>query len=114
MTTRGRRGRTLYRVDNVAVLGDAMTDYVLATGTTRASAAGAPEHMAAWLEAHGYRIVRTPGIGPVDIGDPDLVDRIAALIDWRSICEGGADRRSILRQVLAAVAIVGADVSRGA
>jgi hypothetical protein len=44
-------------MDAAAVLGDALTDYVLATGTKRASATQAPEHMARWLEAHGYRIV---------------------------------------------------------
>lgn len=45
-------------VDTAAVLADAMTDYVLAVGVNRAApAAGAPEHMAAWLAAHGYRVV---------------------------------------------------------
>ena len=40
------------------MLADAMTDYVLTVGVARAApAAGAPEHMAAWLEAHGYHVV---------------------------------------------------------
>jgi Protein of unknown function (DUF3040) len=45
-------------VDTAAVLAAALTDYVLAIGVGRAApAAGAPEHMAAWLEAHGYHVV---------------------------------------------------------
>ncbi|MGH3780791.1 MAG: hypothetical protein ACRDRO_09250 [Pseudonocardiaceae bacterium] len=52
-----------------------MTDYVLAAGTNKAPAARAPEHMAAWLEAHGYWIVGTAGVGLVDPRDPDVVER---------------------------------------
>jgi hypothetical protein len=36
-----------------------MTGYFLAAGTNRAPAASAPAHMAAWLEAHGYQILRS-------------------------------------------------------
>ena len=77
-----------------------MTDYVLAVGAKRAPAARAPEHMAEWLDAHGYRIVRVPAdIEPGDPYDADLADRIASLIDRRSWCRDGADRCSILCQV---------------
>jgi hypothetical protein len=80
-----------------------MTDYLIAVGAKRAPAARAPEHMAEWLVAQGYRIVRVPaGIEPGDPGDADLVDRIAALLGRRSCCRDSADRCSILRQVLAA------------
>ena len=45
-------------MNTAAVLADAMTDYVLTGGVDRAApAAGAPAHMAAWLEAHGYHVV---------------------------------------------------------
>ena len=45
-------------MNTAAVLADAMTDYVLTVGVNRAApAAGAPEHMAVWLEAHGYQVV---------------------------------------------------------
>ena len=91
-----------------------MTDYVLANGTNRAPAGLAPAHMASWLGARGYRIVRSPGPGPVDPGDPDLVARITALIDWQS-CEDEGDRRAIVRQVLAAVSsrsAIGPDLRR--
>jgi hypothetical protein len=63
-TTRGRRGRTLRPVNTAAVLADAMTDYVLTVGGNRAApAAGAPEHMAAWLKAHGYQVVHHSQVG---------------------------------------------------
>jgi hypothetical protein len=100
------------RVDTAAVLENAMTDYVLAAGTNKAPAVGAPEHLAAWLEAHGYRIVRTPDIDPLDPADRARVEGIAARIDWRCVCEDGAGRCSIVRQVLAAVAAAPADVRR--
>jgi hypothetical protein len=62
--TQRRRDRTLDRVNTAAVLADAMTDYVLTVGVGRAApAAGAPEHMAAWLEAHGYHVVHHPQLG---------------------------------------------------
>jgi hypothetical protein len=80
-----------------------MTDYLLANGTNKAPATLAPAYMASWLDARGYRIVRSPDHGPVDPGDADLVARIAALIDWQP----GEDedyRHAIVRQVLSAVA----------
>ena len=95
-------------MDTAAVLGNAMTDYVLAAGTNKAPAVRAPEHMAAWLAAHGYRIVRTSDIGPVDPSDRD---RIAARIKWGCVGQDGLGRCSILRQVLRAVAAP-ADVRR--
>lgn len=79
-----------------------MTDYFLANGTNKAPATLAPAHIASWLDARGYRIVRLPAPGPVDPGDPDLVARIAALIDWES-CERDDNRRAIVRQVLASL-----------
>jgi hypothetical protein len=85
------------------MISSAMTDYLLANGTNKAPATLAPAHMAAWLDARGYRIVRSPGPGSTDPGDADLVARIAALIEWRP-CEDEDDRHSIVRQVLAAVA----------
>jgi hypothetical protein len=51
-------------VNTDAVLADAMTDYVLTVGVDRAApAAGAPKHMAAWLEAHGYQVVHHSQVG---------------------------------------------------
>jgi hypothetical protein len=76
-----------------------MTDYFLANGTNKAPAAQAPAHIASWLDARSYRIVRLPATGPVDPGDQDLVARITALIDWET-CEQEEDRRAIVRQIL--------------
>ncbi|GAA5121838.1 hypothetical protein GCM10023320_31250 [Pseudonocardia adelaidensis] len=76
-----------------------MTDYFLANGTNKAPATLAPAHIASWLDSRGYHIVRLPVAGPVDPGDPDLVARIAALIDWRSF-EHEDDRLAIVRQIL--------------
>jgi hypothetical protein len=91
-----------------------MTDYLLANGTNKAPALQAPTHMASWLETRGYRIVRSPGPGPADPGDSDLVARIAALIDW-SAAEADEDaRRAIVRQVLAARSAVVTDLRRAA
>jgi hypothetical protein len=93
-----------------------MTDYLLANGTNKAPATRAPAHMASWLDARGYRIVRLPDTGPVDPGDIDLVARIAALIDWES-CEREDNRREIVRQVLATISIPSAghtDIRRAA
>ena len=54
-------------MNTAAVLADAMTDYVLTVGVDRAApAAGAPEHMAAWLEAQGYQIVHHSQVGHRD------------------------------------------------
>jgi hypothetical protein len=99
-------------MDTAAVLGNAMTDYLLAVGAKTAPAARAPEYMAEWLDAYGYRIVRVPAdIEPGDPYDADFADRSASLIDRRSCCRDGADRCSILRQVLA-VGATRADVRR--
>jgi hypothetical protein len=79
-----------------------MTDYFLANGTNKAPAALAPAHIASWLDARGYHIVRLPAAGSVDPGDVDLVARIAALIDW----DAGEDedsRHAIVRRVLSAL-----------
>lgn len=77
-----------------------MTDYLLANGTNTAPAVRAPAHMAAWLEARGYRIVRSPDSRPGGPGDLDVVARIAGLIDWRSAADEDG-RREIVRLVLA-------------
>jgi hypothetical protein len=93
-----------------------MTDYFLANGTNKAPAVQAPAHIASWLDSRGYRIVRLPAPGPVDPGDPDLVARITALVDWDR-CEREDDRRAIVRQVLASLCIPSAahpDVRRAA
>ena len=80
-----------------------MTDYLLANGTNKAPARLAPAHMATWLDARGYRIVRFPGPGSVDPGDADLVARITALIDWPSCELEDDDRRTIVRQILSSL-----------
>jgi hypothetical protein len=98
-------------VNNAALISSAMTDYLLVNGTNKAPAAQAPAHMAAWLEAKGYCIVRSPGADP---GDFDLVARIAALIDWQSAADEDG-RREIVREVLAtssATSAVPTDVRR--
>lgn len=87
-------------MNNAAIISSAMTDYLLANGTNKAPAAKAPAHMAAWLEARGYCIVRSPLRGPAESDDLDLVARIAALIGWRSAADEDG-RREIVRQVLA-------------
>jgi hypothetical protein len=80
-----------------------MTDYLLTNGTNRAAAAQAPAHMAEWLEAKGYRLVRSSG--PFDPQDPALLALIGELVEWPS-CEDEDGRRSVVRQVLAAIAAV--------
>jgi hypothetical protein len=87
-------------MDTAAVIGDAMTDYLLAAGTNKAPATRAPAHMAAWMQSRGYRLVRNSA-GPVDPGDPHQVARIAATIEWQIGVEA-PDRYSIVRQVLLA------------
>lgn len=79
-----------------------MTDYFLANGTNKAPAAMAPAHIASWLDARGYHIVRLPATGSVDPGDVDFVARIAALIDWDA-GEDEDDRHAIVRRVLSAL-----------
>jgi hypothetical protein len=102
-------------VNTAAVIGNAMTDYLLAAGTNKAPATGAPAHVAAWLEARGYRIVRSPVMRPVDPGDLDQVARIVGSIDWHPTHDECGNRRSIVRQVLAtaaAAATVATDTRR--
>ena len=99
--------RTLGAVDTATAIGFAMTDYLLASGTNTASAMRAPDHMAAWLEAHGYRLVRPDVTTSTDPDDPEVVARIAAQIDWRSVAADADAQRSIVSQVLAAVAAAG-------
>jgi hypothetical protein len=79
-----------------------MTDYLLAAGTDKAPATRAPEHMAAWLEARGYELVRSPAGGPADPDDRERVARIAAAVDWRSVDDDANARNAIVRQVLLA------------
>ncbi len=91
-----------------------MTDYLLTNGTSRAAAAQAPAHMAQWLEAKGYRLVRSSR--PFDPQDPALLTLIGKLVEWPT-CEDEDGRRSIVSQVLAAVAAVNAatpDICRAA
>jgi nucleotide-binding universal stress UspA family protein len=97
LTTRGRLVRTIDSMNTAAVIGDAMTDYLLAAGTNKAPANRAPAHMAAWMRSHGYRIVRSP----VDPGDPQQVARIAAAIDWQADIDA-VEKYAIVREVLAA------------
>jgi hypothetical protein len=90
-------------VNTAAVIGDAMTDYLLAAGTNKAPATRAPAHMAAWMRSRGYQVVRSPACGPAggpaDPGDPLQIARLAATIDWPAGIDA-ADRRAIVRQVL--------------
>jgi hypothetical protein len=90
-------------VDTAAVIANAMTDYLLASGTNKAPASRAPAHMAAWLEARGYRIVRTPAPRPFNPGDRDEIARIASSIDWRSTSVANETRNEIVRQLVDAV-----------
>jgi hypothetical protein len=99
-------------VDTAGVIADAMTDYLLASGTKKAPATRAPAHMAAWLEARGYRIVRSPAPRPVgsapaprsvDQGDPDEITRIVSSIDWHSTGVASENRGEIVRRLIDAV-----------
>ena len=83
------------------MIGFAMTDYLLAFGTNKAPAARAPDHMAAWLDSRGYKLVRSPA-GPADPDDSAQVARIAAEVDWYSVAYDPGARHAIVRQVLAA------------
>lgn len=113
MTTPAAPGVTLVPVNTAAVIGSAMTDYLLASGTNKAPATHAPAHMADWLHAHGYRIVRSPATGQVDPGDTEMIARITGQIDWQSASDEGGTRRSVVRQVLAAL-VTGADGRKAA
>jgi hypothetical protein len=66
--------------ETAAVLGNAMTDYLLAVRAKTAPAARTPDHMANWLDAHGYRIVRVPT--DIETGDPAE----AMYARWRDVC----------------------------
>jgi hypothetical protein len=90
-----------------------MTDYFLANGTNKAPATLAPAHIASWLDSRGYHVVRLPVARQADPGDPDLVARIAAVIDWRS-CEHEDDRRAIVRQVISSLTGARTDLGRAA
>lgn len=90
-------------MNTAAVIGNAMTDYLLAAGTNKAPANRAPAHMAALLEARGYRIVRSSAALAVDPVDHDEVGRITAAIDWRSADAGDEARNAIVRQVISAI-----------
>lgn len=113
MTTAATRADILWVVDTAALISSAMTDYFLANGTNKAPAVQAPAHIASWLDARGYRIVRLPVPGPVDPGDADLVARIAALVDWSS-CEHEDHRLAIVRQVISNLSAAPTDVRRAA
>jgi hypothetical protein len=98
MTTPGRRSHTLRTVNTANLIGYAMTDYLLAAGTNKAPATGAPAHMAAWLEARGYRIVHSSVICEVEPGELDQAARIVRLIDWHAPTTSAAtDARSSAR-----------------
>ena len=91
-------------VNTATVISDAMTAYVLASGTNKAPAAGAPAHVAAWLESRGYRIVRSPALRPVEPGDLDQVTRLVELVNWHSARDDRESRRSVVLQILALAA----------
>jgi hypothetical protein len=114
MTTAAAPSVTLVPVNTAAVIGSAMTDYLLASGTNKAPATRAPAHMAAWLHAHGYRIVRSPATGQIDPGDTETVARITGQIDWQAGGDEGGTRRSVVRQVLAALVAGAADARKAA
>jgi hypothetical protein len=103
MTTRGWVEQHPGVVDTAAVIADAMTDYLLASGTNQAPATRAPAHMAAWLEARGYRIVRSPAPRPVDPGDRDEIARIVSTVDWESTGVASANRTEVVRRLVEAV-----------
>ena len=112
MTTTRSAEPTLGTVNTAAVISAAMTDYLLAAGTNKAPATGAPAHMAAWLESRGYRVVRSPAMRPIEQGDLDQLARIVGLVDWHPTGGECDARRSIVAQVLAAAAA--ADTPRAA
>jgi hypothetical protein len=93
-----------FPMDTAAVLGDAMTDYVLCAGTDKAPAAGAPECMSRWLHARGYRIVRTSGRGRPTQGT-DGRGQVVTL-GWGCVGTDGAYQCAVLRQLRAAVGAI--------
>jgi hypothetical protein len=90
-------------VDTATVIANAMTDYLLASGTNKAPATRAPAHMAAWLDARGYRLVRPPAPRPAEQDDQNEFTRIASSIDWRSAGITSEAKSEIVRQVIDAV-----------
>lgn len=85
------------------MIANAMTDYLLASGTNKAPATRAPAHMAAWLDARGYRLVRPPAPHPDEQGDRDELTRIASSIDWHSAGITNEAKNEIVRQIIDAV-----------
>jgi hypothetical protein len=90
-------------VDTATVIANAMTDYLLASGTNKAPAKRAPAHMAAWLDARGYRLVRPPAPHPAEQDDRNEFTRIASSIDWRSAGITSEAKSEIVRQIIDAV-----------
>ena len=82
------------------MIANAMTDYLLASGTNKAPATRAPAHMAAWLEARGYRLVRPPAPSPAEQGARDEFARIASSIDWHSAGITSEAKSEIVRQII--------------
>lgn len=80
-----------------------MTDYLLASGTNKAPATRAPAHMAAWLEARGYRLVQTPAPRSAGQGDRNEFTRIASSIDWRCAGLSVEAKSEIVHQIIDAV-----------
>ncbi|MCH6164163.1 hypothetical protein [Pseudonocardia alaniniphila] len=90
-------------MDTATVIANAMTDYLLASGTGTAPATRAPAHMAAWLDARGYRLVRPPAPHPSEQDDGNEFARIASSIDWHSADITDEAKGEIVRQVIDAV-----------
>jgi hypothetical protein len=90
-------------VDTATVIANAMTDYLLASGASKAPATRAPAHMAAWLDARGYRLVRPPAPHPADQGGPSELTRIASSIDWHSADLTSEAKSEIVREIIDAV-----------
>jgi hypothetical protein len=90
-------------VDTATVIANAMTDYLLASGTNKAPATRAPAHMAAWLDARGYRLVQPSAPLPAEQDDRDECARIASAIDWHSADITSEAKREIVRQIVDAV-----------
>jgi hypothetical protein len=90
-------------VDTATVIANAMTDYLLASGTNKAPATRAPAHMAAWLDARGYHLVRPPAPHPAEQGDRNEFTRIASSVDWHSADITSEAKSEIVRQIINAV-----------
>ncbi|MFD1523635.1 hypothetical protein [Pseudonocardia yunnanensis] len=90
-------------MDTATVIANAMTDYLLASGTNKAPATRAPVHMAAWLDARGYRLVRPSAPHPAEQEDQNEFTRIASSIDWHSADITSEAKSEIVRQIVDAV-----------